>query len=213
MAEILGVDLSLVRNLALEIEESMRLSDKPSNLWKDTFRAELQSAGISGVGIFEHHSATEFALSSWEVKHLARVKRTIPVLEEPASPLGPLTPLIRKAAGTANLFAGSPYIEVGDAGPELSGKVSLLMDVPVEVSATTANDFVLWSDMMSPLIKGSGLAADVETTIATTPEATRFYLVLKQVRHEYAKGGAIKDHAYLAQLRQLAHHVNDEMGR
>ena len=210
MAEILGVDLSLVRNLALEIEESLRLSGKPSNPWKDTFRSELQLAGISGVVISETHSATEFALSSWEVKHLARVKRTIPVLEEPASPLGHLNPLIRKAADIANVVTGPPYIEVWGAEPGSGESVSLLMDIPIEVSATTATDFVLWSDMMSPLIKGSGLAADVETTIATTPEATRFYLVLKQVRHEYAEGRAIRDHAYLAHLRQLARQVNEE---
>ena len=210
MAEILGVDLSIVPNLALEIEEAVGLSSMPSKSWIDTFRAELQSAGISEVVISEVQFVVEIAPPSWEVEHLAQVKRTIPVIGKPASPHGPLMPLIRKAADTANLVAGSPYIEVWDAELGPSKKVSLLMDVPVEVSVATVNDFKQWSAMMSPLIKGSGLAADVETTIATTPEATRFYLVLKQVRHEYAEGRAIRDHAYLAHLRQLARQVNEE---
>ena len=208
MAEILGVDLSLVPNLALEIEEAVGLSSMPSKPWIDTFRAELQSAGISGVGIFENRSAAGFDLSSWEVKHLAQVKRTIPVIGEPASPLGPLMPLIRKASDTANRVAGSPYIEVWDAELGPSKNVSLLMDVPIEVSATTVDDFKLWSYMMAPLILGSGLATAVTPTIAVTSETARFYLVLKQVRHEYAEGRAIKDYEYLAQLRELARQVD-----
>ena len=210
MAEILGVDLSLVPNLVLEIEESMRLSGKPSNLWKDTFRSELQSVGISGVVISETHSATEFALSSWEVKHLARLKRTIPVIGEPASSTRPLMPLIRKAADVANLVAGSPYIDVGDAELGSSKRVSLLMDVPVEVSAATVNDFKQWSDMMAPLILDSGLATAVGATITETSETARFYLVLKQVRHEYDRGWAVRDHEYLAHLRLLARQVSEE---
>ena len=210
MAEILGVDLSLVPNLALEIEEAVGLSNMPSKPWIDTFRAELQSAGISEVGIFENHSAAGFTLSSWEVKHLAQVKRTIPVIGEPASPLGPLMPLIRKAADTANLVAGSPYIDVWDAELGPSKNVSLLMDVPVEVSAATVNDFKQWSDMMALPILEPGLATAVGMTITATSETARFYLVLKQVRHEYAEGRAIRDHAYLAHLRQLARQVNEE---
>ena len=210
MAEILGVDLSLVPNLALEIEEAVGLSSMPSKPWIDTFRAELQSAGISEVVISEIQSGVEIAPPSWEVKHLAQVKRTISVIGEPASPLGPLMPLIRKAADTANRVAGSPYIEVWDAELGPSKNVSLLMDVPVEVSATTVDDFKLWSGMMAPLILGSDLATAVTPTIAATSETLRFYLVLKQVRHEYAEGRAVRDHAYLAHLRQLARRVNEE---
>lgn len=210
MAEILGVDLSLVPNLALEIEEAVGLSNMPSKPWIDTFRAELQSAGISEVVISEIQSVVEVPPLSWEVKHLAQVKRTISVIGEPASPLGPLMPLIRKAADVANLVSGSPYIEVGDAELGRSERVSLLMDVPIEVSATTANDFVQWCDMMAPLIKDSGSVTAAEMKITQTSEALRFYLVLKQVRYEYHRGRAIGDHAYLAHLRQLARQVEEE---
>ena len=210
MAEILGVDLSLVPNLALEIEEAVGLSSMPSKPWIDTFRAELQSAGISEVVISEIQSGVEIAPPSWEVKHLAQVKRTISVIGEPASPLGPLMPLIRKAADVANRVSGSPYIEVGDAELGQSERVSLLMDVPIEVSATTANDFVQWCAMMAPLIKDSGLATAVGATITETSETARFYLVLKQVRHEYDRGWAVRDHEYLAHLRQLARQVSEE---
>ena len=63
---------------------------------------------------------------------------------------------------------------------------------------------------MALLNLGSGLATAVGTTIIAAPEAARFYLVLKQVQHEYYRGRAIRDHAYLAHLRQLARQVNEE---
>ena len=218
--EILGVDLESVSNLAIEIEEEIDLevdlevdiSDNRVVSWMQSLRQRLEAVGLLDATVSRRDSVREDDIAAYYTRYYVRAKRTIPVIGGLTdSPKTGLLSLIKEAVDSANATEGFPSTKV--LGSELGpvGKVTLTMDVPVEVSVPSGSDFQKWAMRMAPLVQESGLARGTGVLIAQehTESTARFYLVLKQVWHEYDEGKSVNDLGYLRQLRQLARQVNE----
>ena len=203
--EILGVDLGAASNLSIEFNETVEISGAAPAEWSDAFRGELEAAGIRDVGVSTRWSINEQDITRTDTRYYVSMKRVLPLAWDRQVPEDtPLMPLIRAAADVANRLV-TDRIDILGSELHMTEQASILIDLPIEVSAPSAEDFQAWGMRINIAVAESGLARSTGAMMShDAGEGARYFLILHQVSYQYDKGRLAGPHNHIRRATRIA---------
>ena len=202
---ILGVGIGAISGMAVEFDESIRISAQPTPEWTQAFSAECGALGLGGANVgIRFDLGQGGAFQDGDIHHVTVRRRMQMVDHRALSDDDGLMSAIQTVVDRVNSRTPTDPIELLGAELLPSKKFALLMDLPVEIQAGSEDEFQQWCNEIVPAIYEAGISQKVGMSIHQMAGArTRYFLVLRDVQFQYRAGRLVTTEDYVERVREL----------